>query len=316
MKKNLLLALLLIVILTKPCLAQYSGSFVVKGDLDKFYPVVFQDLSFFSNKSTEFEIGRSIVHTDGQWRGSLISKFRIHTTNYGHGSNFIDANIRQFSPYSGPFIAGWTDATIGNGNQIVIIWLKGGTNTYYLNSPVNISPIVYDGVQNPLPHQEENGPARSYKTTIDSYVNSNGESSGGSAYYVGGSNNYFAGKVGIGTASPDEQLTVNGKVHAKEVRVDLSVPFPDYVFEHSYKLPALDSVKAFVDLNHHLPEIPSATQIEKEGLKIGEMNAVILKKVEELTLYLIGQQQQLKLQQKQIYNLHVKLQAASHKLKH
>lgn len=287
MKKNLLLAFLLVSILITPVFAQYSNSFVVRGDLDKFYPVVFQDLSYGNNKATELEIGRSNVHTDGTWRGSLISKFRIHTTNWGNGSNFIDANIRQFSPYSGPFIAGWTDATISNGDLIVIVWLKGGTNTYYLNSLTNINPVVYDGVQHPLPLQETNGPAWSYKSSIDTYVNSNGESSGGSAYYTGSSNNYFAGKVGIGTASPDEQLTVNGKVHTKEVRVDLNIPVPDYVFEPAYKLPALDDIKAYIDLNHHLPEISSAAQIKKEGLNLGEMNIMLLKKIEELTLYLI-----------------------------
>lgn len=123
--------------------------------------MVFQDLSWYNNKATEFEIGRSDVHTDALWRGSIVAKFRIHTTNYGHGSNFIDADIRQYS--TGAMIAGWADATIANGNQEVVIWFKGGANHYYFNSPVNITPIVYDGVQNTLPYQQTNGPARSYK---------------------------------------------------------------------------------------------------------------------------------------------------------
>jgi hypothetical protein len=63
--------------------------------------------------------------------------------------------------------------------------------------------------------------------------------------------------------------------------------WPDYVFKPSYTLPSLTEVKSYIDQNHHLPEIPSAEQIEKDGLNLGEMNKVLVKKVEELTLYLI-----------------------------
>jgi hypothetical protein len=95
------------------------------------------------------------------------------------------------------------------------------------------------------------------------------------------------GNVGIGTTQPDQKLTVNGTIHSKEVKVDTSMPPPDYVFDADYKLPSLTEVKYYIAKNHHLPEIPSAAQIEKDGLKLGEMNMVLLKKVEELTLHLI-----------------------------
>lgn len=89
------------------------------------------------------------------------------------------------------------------------------------------------------------------------------------------------GKVGIGTTSPDEKLTVKGKIHAEEIKIDLSVPAPDYVFDNNYKLPALSDLKSYVDKNHHLPEIPSAKDMAKDGLKLGEMNTLLLKKVED-----------------------------------
>ncbi len=95
------------------------------------------------------------------------------------------------------------------------------------------------------------------------------------------------GKLGIGTTNPDEMLTVNGKIHAREVRVDNSIPTPDYVFNKDYQLMSLADVKNYVDKNHHLPEVPSAAEVEKDGLKLGEMNLILLKKVEELTLHLI-----------------------------
>ncbi|TRX51635.1 hypothetical protein FNH22_24040 [Fulvivirga sp. M361] len=95
------------------------------------------------------------------------------------------------------------------------------------------------------------------------------------------------GKVGIGTASPDSRLTVKGDIHAEEVKVDLSVPGPDYVFEEDYDLPTLKSVQNYIRENKHLPEVPSAQEMEKNGIDLGEMNMLLLKKVEELTLYIL-----------------------------
>jgi len=97
------------------------------------------------------------------------------------------------------------------------------------------------------------------------------------------------GNVGIGTPSPDAKLAVSGQVHAQEVKVSVTVPGPDYVFEKNYKLPTLEEIKAYIDQNKHLPEVPSAAEMEKNGVKLGEMNMVLLKKVEELTLYVIEQ---------------------------
>jgi len=94
------------------------------------------------------------------------------------------------------------------------------------------------------------------------------------------------GNIGIGTGSPDQLLTVNGTVHSKAVVVDNSI-FPDYVFNKTYALRPLSAVKAYIDLNHHLPEMPSAAEVAKNGQNLGEVNAVLLKKVEELTLYMI-----------------------------
>jgi hypothetical protein len=106
------------------------------------------------------------------------------------------------------------------------------------------------------------------------------------------------GNVGIGTTSPDEKLTVNGTIHAKEVMVDVSIPVPDYVFDGDYKLTDLDALKIYITKNHHLPDVPSATQMEKEGINLSVMNTTLLKKVEELTLYLIQKDEQLKEQEK------------------
>jgi hypothetical protein len=107
------------------------------------------------------------------------------------------------------------------------------------------------------------------------------------------------GKVGIGTTTPDQLLTVKGIIHSQEVRVDLSVPGPDYVFEKNYKLPTLEEIKSYVDQNKHLPDVPTAAEMEKNGIQLGEMNMLLLKKVEELTLYVIEQNKKIELQQQQ-----------------
>lgn len=98
-----------------------------------------------------------------------------------------------------------------------------------------------------------------------------------------------AGNVGIGTTKPDSKLTVNGNIHAKEVKIDLSIPVPDYVFANNYKLKTLQQVEDYINKNNHLPEIPSAQEIEKNGLMLAEMNMALLKKMEEMTLYMIEQ---------------------------
>ncbi len=101
------------------------------------------------------------------------------------------------------------------------------------------------------------------------------------------------GKVGIGTTTPDEKLTVKGKIHTQEVRVDMTGSVaPDYVFNADYQLPSLETIKAYIDQYHHLPEIPSANDIAKNGIELGEMNLLLLKKIEELTLHMIALKKQ------------------------
>jgi len=116
-----------------------------------------------------------------------------------------------------------------------------------------------------------------------------------------------SGNVGIGTENPDQKLTVNGTVHSSAVIVNTSIPIPDYVFKSSYNLLSLAEVKTYIDKNHHLPDVPSAAQIDKNGLNLGDMNTVLLKKVEELTLYLIEKDKQVEALQKQIDQLAKKI---------
>ncbi len=100
------------------------------------------------------------------------------------------------------------------------------------------------------------------------------------------------GNVGIGTSTPDAKLTVNGAIHSKEVKVDTNI-WPDYVFKIEYKLPPLQEVENHIKEKGHLENIPSQEEVLKNGINLGEMNAKLLQKIEELTLYSIQQSKEI-----------------------
>jgi hypothetical protein len=113
------------------------------------------------------------------------------------------------------------------------------------------------------------------------------------------------GNVGIGTTNPDSKLTVAGNIHVQEVKVTLSagVVVPDYVFANDYNLKPLKEVEEYIKQNNHLPEIPSANEMEKNGLMLAEMNLKLLKKIEEMTLYMIEQNNKIEKQIEQIEHI-------------
>ncbi|RPE06020.1 hypothetical protein EGT74_27105 [Chitinophaga lutea] len=314
------------------------------------------------SRATELEIGRADVHVNGEWWGSMIARFRFHMTGWGNGSNFVNAEIYSYSyGPSNQFVAGWHDATVAGGIGI-IIWLRGATTyTYYANGPV--APLVYDNVANPLPYTEPAGTVHNYLTEILPYVNREGISNQGTAYFRSGGPNFFQGSVGVGTkpaakfhiagggytndiaamnqnsaaridvANPaitlgigynlqdqpviqsynnvignpvnlqlnpyggnvaigttqshGHRLAVGGSILAERVKVKLQSAWPDYVFQPGYALRSLEELERFVMTHRHLPDIPSEAEMKKTGLDVEEMNAKLLKKVEEQALYII-----------------------------
>jgi len=121
------------------------------------------------------------------------------------------------------------------------------------------------------------------------------------------------GLIGIGTTTPSSRLDVNGSFSAqtasingllcaREIRVRNTPCWPDFVFVKEYKLLPLNEVEQFIAENHHLPNVPSAAEVEANGIELGEMNAILLQKVEELTLYIIQMEKRLAEVEKQMVN--------------
>jgi hypothetical protein len=127
--------------------------------------------------------------------------------------------------------------------------------------------------------------------------NNNGVSTvPGFSVYNSDNNCVFAIKESTG------DVTVDGKVTSTEVEVKTDV-WPDFVFEPTYTLKPLEEVEQFILTNKHLPDVPSEKEVKENGLSLGQSDAVLLQKIEELTLYLIEQNKENKEQSEKIKEL-------------
>jgi hypothetical protein len=180
-------------------------------------------------------------------------------------------------------------------------WTGGSTGPiYYTGGSVGI------GTSSPAELFEVNGGVSRFANTpttsshIDIYGGTDGSSTSSLYIYGSSSNapntylgdgvyngyiNAHGGNLGVGTTSPQHLLHVAGTIGAEQIIV--SSTGADYVFDPKYKLAPLSEVASYVEENHHLPGIPSADEMSKQGVSLGDMQTKLLAKIEELTLHMI-----------------------------
>ncbi|MFM9911086.1 MAG: hypothetical protein ACKVOW_17225 [Chitinophagaceae bacterium] len=207
--------------------------------------------------------------------GGNILKTRMGGTSAGIGT-FSPTNMRIFSGGLSRIFISEATGNVGIGvaddnplfqldigNRIRIRSGTGGSSAgLWLNNPTNTNTIAFMGIADAV--------------TTGFYGNVSG---------WGLVMNTNTGNVGIGTLNPTYKLSVNGDIRTKEVVVETG--WADYVFDESYKLRSLDEVEKYIGQNKHLPNIPSAKEVEEKGLRVGNIQKRMMEKIEELTLYII-----------------------------
>jgi len=144
---------------------------------------------------------------------------------------------------------------------------------------------------------------QSTDSNIATIATDSGNGGGGSSVWSEQENTAsYNGEVAIGTNTVPNgyKMAVSGNVIAEEIRVQLSGNWPDYVFSQEYRLTPLKEIQKYIEKNGHLPRIPSAKEVEGSGIVLGEMNRLLLEKIEELTLHAIQQEERIEELQEQL----------------
>ncbi len=226
--------------------------------------------------STKYITAQNIFPENGNAGiGTTAPQYRLQILG-DHGTTQFNMRYNHPSPAQRADLTlwasepGWTWTGVGIGNNVIntigitrIIDTKGGSYIRLLESEIKLNVVQQNGAD-------------------ISALSVNAE-----------------GNIGIGTSTPKEKLSVNGKIRAQEVKVE-TANWPDYVFEENYELTSLPSLEKFIKANKHLPEVPSALEIQKNGLDLGKTQTLFLKKLEELTLILIEKDKQLQKQQQEL----------------
>lgn len=223
------------------------------------------------------------------WHGRLpeVDKWYL-LVGYVYHVGFDEAQVSESGVYDGE-----TGIKVATGRDFRQIASPPSTNIF-------LRSFFYECNDTPgIPHQfwaprveELNG----NEPTIGALLGLSGGGGSGSWSQNGDNITFDDGVVGVNMSTtpfdPDYKLMVNGDIKTKRIKVSPD-GWADYVFEEDYRLPDLKSVSAFISKNKHLPDVPSEKEVLEKGVYLDEMDAILLKKIEELTLYLIDQDKEI-----------------------
>ncbi|WP_461639609.1 hypothetical protein [Labilibaculum euxinus] len=210
----------------------------------------------------------------------------------------------EFTPTTRFFIGNNGNIGIGTTNPSQKLSIQGG-NIYIANGE---SSTIYSSAHNLYFSGPDNGYAHkgytfrpAWGTQGDTFTylmlqtaDTKGEYQTKVFFHSAGTSYINGGNLGIGTKDTKGfKLAVKGKIGAEEVQVKANY-WSDFVFEDNYQLKKLEEVESYITKNNHLPDVPSEKEVLENGIQLGEMNAKLLQKIEELTLYVIEQNKEIK----------------------
>lgn len=241
-------------------------------------------------------------------RLGVSSTRTINITNTGNSYGIIYTDFGSFTSTnaSGAGYIGTYAATSGMQSALALVPTVGQSST-----------AGYRGLWI-SPYEQTLGSGKHYLVDVGTNTAASGSGTHTSKFIVDNTGNVFipSGNLTVGTTdSKGYMFAVNGSAVATSMTVKLNSNWPDYVFKKDYQLPALADVKAYIDQNHHLPDMPSAAEVVKEGLNLGETNKQLTKKVEELTLYTIEKDEQIKAQQNELNEIKGQLRELTEQIK-
>lgn len=299
MKKILSLTFILFLSMLR---SQGFTSFTSAGGQDQYVPVVFL-LALPDDGNRTFNISRPRIHDNRHWLGHGLASITAVGHGYGSGGNGIRLDNftygHETTDNSSKIISFVGRVVVDNGGNNVIVFLRGGT-TYYTDGNV---------IDNDGSYQDVSGAQNFAAVSINDILYNLPKGSYYSNYDITAKNTDFVttstGNVGIGINNPKNKLDVNGTIHAKEINIDLQ-GWADYVFTEDYRLPTLEEVERHIQEKGHLPSIPSQKEVMENGIDLGNNQRALLQKIEELTLYSIEQNKQIKILSERVEKLEKK----------
>ncbi|MEZ5015224.1 MAG: hypothetical protein R2794_13125 [Chitinophagales bacterium] len=236
-----------------------------------------------NNSGSQYGVYTLMGNSTGTHIGYYVSSTGTDGSHYGLFSQVSTANTAAYSAYLVGKVYASGNVGIGTSSPATKLHVEGGTD-----AALGSGGYITTGATNSTNIAIDNNEIMARNNGLASTLYLNNDGGNISMCYAGGN-------VMIGASVPAAGylLSVDGKVMCEELKVLMSESWPDYVFGDAYHLPTLYEVEASIKQNKHLPGIPSAEEVEKNGIAVGEMQVKMMEKIEELTLYVIELQKQI-----------------------